>query len=108
MDETDERTLVNLLVDDKTFDPGSKLPASWSKWDEWYNFKNFNTDVKVLIKVDETSYEGGKMKNDHPISWYHTYDGGRVFYTALGHTEACYIDPIYLKHLLAGIKWVMN
>lgn len=93
-------------------DPKNKLvkglPQSWEHTDEWYNFKNFNLSVKVLIKVDETSYTGGTMKNDHPISWYHEFEGGKVFYTALGHTAACYTDSLFLKHLLAGMKWVMK
>lgn len=84
------------------------LPSPWLHKDEWYNFKNFNPAVKVLIKVDETSYTGGNMKNDHPISWYHEYDGGKVFYTALGHTKECYTDSLFLKHLLAGLKWTMK
>lgn len=85
-----------------------KLPNPWLHKDEWYNFKNFNSEVHVLIKADENSYQGGKMKNDHPVSWYHIYDGGKIFYTALGHTKECYSDPIFLKHLLAGIKWAMK
>lgn len=84
------------------------LPSPWLHNDEWYNFKDLNADVKVIIKADETSYKGGKMKNDHPVSWYHIYDGGKVFYTALGHTKECYSDPVFLKHLLAGIKWAMK
>lgn len=84
------------------------LPQPWLHTDEWYNFKLFNKDVNVLIKVDETSYQGGNMKNDHPISWYHEYDGGRAFYTALGHTKECYTDPLFLQHLWAGLKWTMN
>jgi type 1 glutamine amidotransferase len=84
------------------------LPLQWKHKDEWYNFKNFNTAVKVLIKIDETSYQGGKMKNNHPISWYHEFEGGRVFYTALGHTTACFADSLFLGHLLAGIKWTMK
>jgi len=84
------------------------LPEPWLHTDEWYNFKSFNKEVNVLIKVDETSYQGGNMKNDHPISWYHKYDGGRAFYTALGHTSACYTDPLFLQHLWAGLKWTMN
>ncbi|MFI5450832.1 ThuA domain-containing protein [Pedobacter sp. UC225_61] len=84
------------------------LPQPWPHKDEWYNFKSFNTSVNVLIKVDETSYQGGTMKNDHPISWYHNFEGGKVFYTALGHTKECYTDPLFLQHLLAGIKWVLK
>ncbi|WP_235969850.1 ThuA domain-containing protein [Pedobacter planticolens] len=84
------------------------LPQTWLHKDEWYNFKSFNPTVKVLLKVDETSYQGGTMKNDHPISWYHEFDGGKVFYTALGHTKECYTDPLFLQHLLAGMKWAMK
>lgn len=84
------------------------LPQPWMHTDEWYNFKSMNPDVKVLIKADETSYEGGKMNNNHPVSWYHKFDGGKVFYTALGHTKECYTDSLFLKHMLAGMKWAMK
>lgn len=93
-------------------DPKNKivkdLPENWMHTDEWYNFKNFNKDVKVIVKVDETSYQGGKMNNDHPITWYHNFDGGKVFYTALGHTKESYKDPLFLKQVLSGIKWTMK
>lgn len=84
------------------------LPQPWLHKDEWYNFKSFNTAVKVLLKVDETSYQGGKMNNEHPISWIQQYEGGKVFYTALGHTNECYTDSLFLNHLLAGLKWAMK
>lgn len=84
------------------------IPESWLHTDEWYNFKSFNKDVTVLVKVDETSYQGGKMENDHPIVWYHKFEGGRVFYTGLGHTPEAYSDELFLKQLLTGIKWVMR
>lgn len=93
-------------------DPQNKvvegLPEVWRHTDEWYNFKSFNNSVKVIVKVDEASYEGGTMKNDHPITWYHRFDGGRVFYTALGHTKESYKDPLFLKQVLAGIEWTMK
>ncbi|TKB98159.1 ThuA domain-containing protein [Pedobacter cryotolerans] len=97
---------LNIVMPKHTLVKG--LPSPWLHNDEWYNFKNLNTDVKVLIQADETSYKGGKMKNNHPVSWYHIYDGGKVFYTALGHTNECYSDPVFLKHLLAGIKWAIK
>lgn len=84
------------------------LPKIWSHKDEWYNFKSVNSAVKVLIKIDETSYIGGSMDNNHPVSWYHKFDGGRVFYTALGHTKECYTDPLFLGHVLAGLRWTMK
>ncbi len=80
----------------------------WNKTDEWYNFKNINKDVHVLLKIDETSYEGGNLNNNHPMAWYHEYDGGRLFYTALGHTAESYTEIIFLTHLFGGIKYAMG
>ena len=95
-------------VNDKNHPSTDSLPATWTRTDEWYNFKNFNSKVTVLIKADETSYQGGKMNNNHPVSWYHEYDGGKAFYTALGHTKECFVDPMFLKHLWAGMEWAMK
>ena len=89
--------------------PSTKhLPDVWERFDEWYNFKNLNKDVHVLVKIDEKSYEGGKLGDDHPMAWYHDYDGGRSFYTALGHTEESYTDSNYLKHILGGIQYAIG
>ncbi|MBS9525557.1 ThuA domain-containing protein [Litoribacter alkaliphilus] len=80
------------------------LPAEWLWTDEWYNFKNFNEDVKVLLEVDPESYDtGDKNITHHPIAWHHEYDGGRVFYTALGHVNHAYQSQIFLQHLMGGI-----
>jgi cytochrome c len=84
------------------------LPRQWKRTDEWYNFKNLNKDVHVLIRIDEHSYKGGTNDNDHPMSWYHNYDGGRAFYTELGHTEESYTEPLFLKHLLGGIQYAIG
>ncbi len=80
----------------------------WQRTDELYNFKKLNPDLHVLITIDEKSYEGGTNGAFHPMSWYHDYDGGRAFYTELGHTEESYTEPNYLKHLLGGIQYAMG
>lgn len=82
--------------------------TTWEREDELYNFKKINPDINVVMTVDETTYEGGKNGEDHPMSWYHEYDGGRAFYTALGHTEASYSEENYLKHLLGGIQYAIG
>ncbi len=85
------------------------LPKQWKRTDEFYSFKKLHTDdIKVLITIDENTYHGGKRMGDHPMAWYHDYDGGRAFYTALGHTEESYTDPLYLKHLLGGIEYAIG
>ena len=89
--------------------PSTKhLDSVWTRSDEWYNFKNINPDINVLIKINEASYEGGNNGENHPISWYHAYDGGRAFYTEMGHTIETFEDSTFLNHLLGGINYAMG
>ena len=84
------------------------LSARWTRTDEWYNFAtNPAANVTVLATVDETTYDPGPdaMGSDHPISWQQVYDGGRSWYTAMGHTISSYSEPLFLSHLLGGILW---
>lgn len=83
--------------------------------DEWYEFSpETTTDLKYILAVDETSYnakvqwgekKGEGMGSFHPVAWYHDYDGGRSFYTALGHMPSVYSEPAFLNHIYAGIYW---
>lgn len=99
-----------LNVVDPSFIATKHLPHEWKHWDEWYNFKSIQIDdsYHVLITVDESSYKGGENGNFHPVSWYHNFDGGRSFYTALGHTNESYEDTLFLQHLLGGINYAMD
>ncbi|AYL95995.1 ThuA domain-containing protein [Mucilaginibacter celer] len=97
-----------LNVVDKNFIATKHLPETWKRLDEWYNYKWIADDLHVLIKIDEKTYTGGENGDNHPMSWYHNFDGGRAFYTALGHTDASYSEPLYLEHLLGGINYAMG
>ena len=100
---------ATLNIVDTTFIATKNLPRVWKRFDEWYNFRDTHwDDVHVLITIDETSYTGGQNGSFHPMSWYHSYDGGRAFYTELGHTDESYVDPLYLGHILGGIKYAMG
>jgi type 1 glutamine amidotransferase len=101
---------ATLHIVDPKFIATKGLPAEWKRLDEWYNFRVVpsDKDVHVLITIDEKTYEGGNDGAYHPMSWYHNYDGGRAFYTALGHTDESYSDPLYLKHILGGIEYAMG
>lgn len=84
------------------------VPSPWLRTDEWYGFRsNPRAQVTVLLTVDETTYEPGQglMGADHPVAWYHSYQGGRAFYTALGHTAETFREPEFLLHLLGGVQW---
>ncbi|MBD0280129.1 MAG: ThuA domain-containing protein, partial [Flavisolibacter sp.] len=97
-----------IKVVDKNHPATSFLPDKWERFDEWYNFKSVQPDIKVLAYLDETTYEGGQMGDNHPFIWYHEFDGGRAFYTGGGHTKESYSDSLFLKHILGGIKYAIG
>ena len=99
---------AKLLVVNKDHISTKHLPDVWERWDEWYNYKELNPEVTVLIKIDETSYTGGENNGNHPMAWCHNYEGGRAFYTEMGHTKESFAEPLYLQHVLGGIKWAMG
>ena len=103
-----KQQVAKLMVVDNKHISTKHLPAVWERKDEWYNFKSLNPDVKVLIKIDETSYEGGKNGDNHPMAWYHEFEGGRAFYTELGHTKESYTEPMFLQHVLGGIQYALK
>lgn len=106
---------ATVRVEDASFPATFGLPARWIWTDEWYEFNAPVTrGLRTVLSVDETTYDPTRiwpgqtakgMGAHHPVAWYHRYDGGRVFVTALGHTPALYDDPLYLEHLYGGIWW---
>ena len=98
---------ASVHVLDTTHPSTSMLPTLWVRTDEWYNFaSNPRREVHVLMTVDEKTYAGGVMGVNHPIAWYHAFDGGRAWYTAMGHTSESYKEPLFLAHLWGGILYV--
>jgi type 1 glutamine amidotransferase len=98
-----------VLVQDATHPSTKCLPARWNRPDEWYNFKTPPVaSARILLTVDEKSYEGGTMGDPHPLAWYHEFDGGRAWYTALGHYDEHYTDPVYRSHIVGGILWAIG
>jgi cytochrome c len=114
---------ATVQVEDTTDPSTAGLPARWTRTDEWYNFQTYdnpvtgggtsatpydprnNTDLHILLTTDTSTYTGAAPAGtDHPIAWCHRYDGGRSWYTALGHTQASYTEPLFLSHISAGIQ----
>jgi type 1 glutamine amidotransferase len=100
---------AKLDVRDRTHVSTKCLPAEWTRRDEWYDFRAVPpADAKILITIDEKSYSGGEMGDLHPMAWYHAFDGGRAFYTEMGHTNESYKEQAYLDHLAGGILWAIG
>lgn len=82
------------------------LAHDWQITDELYNYRrNPRADTMVIATVDESRYQGGTMGADHPIAWCARHQGGRAWYTGLGHTDAQYANPTYRAHLLRGLRY---
>jgi len=99
---------ATVWVEDSGHPATQGLVSPWVRSDEWYGFdQNPRSTVSVLLTIDETSFDpgAGAMGSDHPIAWCHEFDGGRAFYTALGHTEESYAEAAFLSHLEGGIEW---
>jgi cytochrome c len=97
---------ATIHVEDAAHEATQGVPDPWVRFDEWYNFDSDpSAAVNVLLWLDESSYTGGTMGESHPIAWAHEYDGGRSFYTALGHTIEAWSEPEFLAHVAGGIEW---
>ncbi|MGI5192233.1 ThuA domain-containing protein [Streptomyces sp. CA-288835] len=97
---------ANVKVEGRAHAATAHLPQTWTRTDEWYNFRtNPRTTARVLTTLDESSYSGGSMGADHPHTWCKTYSGGRAFYTGGGHSQASYAEPAFRAHLLGGIRY---
>ena len=95
-------------VTDRKHPSTNFLPEVWARTDEWYSYKSLYPDVKVLMDLNESSYQGGLDMGFHPIAWYHEYDGGRAFYTGGGHTKESWQEELFLRHVLEGIKYAIG
>jgi cytochrome c len=101
---------ADVVVEDAANPATAGLPNPWRRTDEWYAFKsNPRPNVQVLLSLDESSFSPGSsnMGGDHPIAWCHEYDGGRAFYTALGHTSESFADPLFMGQLAGAVSWVL-
>lgn len=97
---------ATIRVTDRNHPSTAHLPETWTRIDEWYDFRtNPRGKVRVLATVDETTYSGGSMGADHPIAWCHSLGSSRAWYTAGGHTNESYAEEAFLQHLVGGISF---
>lgn len=93
---------------DGTHSSTKHLPETWVRNDEWYNYKNLNSEVNVTLNLDESSYVGGTNGAQHPIAWHHQVGAGRAYYSGGGHTNESYAENNFIQHLLGAIEWCLN
>ncbi|WP_257670385.1 ThuA domain-containing protein [Parapedobacter tibetensis] len=105
---------VNII--DATHPSVVHLPRKWERvrGDEFYYLKEMNVNLQVIGVNDATTLEGEDARrldtfgDVFPSVWCHEFDGGRSWYTSLGHDKADYFDEDFQKHILGGIEWAVG
>lgn len=96
------------------------LPERFSLTDEWYSFDSLPArfGLTPLVGLDESTYSPrntvygisdlrmGPEPEDHPIIWSGEIDEGRLVYSAVGHNQTPYDDPVYAQLLTQAFEWV--
>jgi hypothetical protein len=96
-----------LIVVDSGHPSTRGLPKEHARVDEWYFFQAFEPGSRLLLNLDPRSI-GEEQAGPSPMSWAREFEGGRVFYTALGHTPESYRDPYFLEHVRGGLRWTLR
>lgn len=80
------------------------FPPTFRRTDEYYYFDDLDPAIRPLITFDPVSI-GETDANPNPLAWARQFEGGRVFYTAMGHTAESFAEPAFMAHLLGGLHW---
>ena len=105
----------DVLVTDAEHPSTAHLPDRWTIKDECYYSFQLNPDIHVLLSADMTTvedegkdeYPGETFGQLFPLVWCHEFEGGRQWYTALGHDPWFYEDPLFVEHLRGGLLWIL-
>lgn len=107
----------DIKVLDKKHPSTEFLPDVWKVKDECYMLDHISFNLNVLLAADLRTVKFSEKKprrqgrafGDYtPLCWYQEFDGGRQWYTALGHASKMYKDPTFIKHIEGGIRWAMR
>jgi len=97
-----------LKIEDQLHPATQFIHDSLIRSDEWFSLKDISPDIHIILSIEENSYSNGIIRNFHPVSWYQEFEGGRVFVTAMGHTNESYQEEYFLRHLLGGVKYAIG
>lgn len=104
----------NVRVVDDQHPSAIGIPPVWEVEDELYILKEMNPSVRVLMVSDFSSPDfqhSRPMPNTFgtlfPSVWCNEFDGGRQWFTALGHKKEDYNNPLFIHHIVGGLQWVL-
>ena len=98
---------VDCINEDRSNPATQHLGPVWTIFDEIYIHKNIDRgNMHGLLALNKHPNTG--VPGDYPIAWTKTVGQGKVFYTALGHREDVWENPVYQKHILEGVRWALG
>jgi hypothetical protein len=106
---------IVVKVEDTRHPATHHLKPSFPYKDEIYHFKDPGGSDKlppshVLMRIDPELTKKNQWREDknNPLAWTREYGKGRVFYTALGHADHVWRDPLYQQHVVGGLRYLFR
>lgn len=85
------------------------VPDGWKLNEEWYTFHKFTKDTLHVLALMDPGEERAKqaMYNTpaYPVIWCSTLGKGRVYYSALGHREDIWTNPVFQQTVIDAFRW---
>jgi type 1 glutamine amidotransferase len=98
---------VTMNVEDHHHPSTSHLGEKWVLVDEIYQFKWWRRHPNhVLLSLDTEATDVARGKRADRD--YANFGKGKMFYTALGHREDVWTNPVFQEHLIGGIEWAIG
>jgi hypothetical protein len=103
-----QQKATNKVIDPK-FPGFENAPAEFTLMEEWYSLKDFTPDIHVLTVIDAPAMKGDEYKRPpYPTTWARNEGAGRVWFSAMGHREDVWTNPLFQGILVGGIKWALG
>lgn len=103
-----QQVATNLVTNPK-FPGFEEVGPRYAFLEEWYSLKDFTPDVHVLSVIQSQFMKGAEYQRPpYPSTMARKEGAGRVWYTAMGHREDVWTNPIFQQILVGGIKWVLG
>lgn len=107
-----DQATVDAVVENSDHPAVSPLGSRFRIFDEIYMFTRANRgSVTMLLSLDRRPADGlpgAGQSADLPLAWAKSYGQGRAFYSALGHREDVWENPLYQQHVLGGLRWILK
>ena len=103
-----QQVATNTVID-PAFPGFAQAGPSFAFREEWYSLKDFSPDIHVLTVIDAPHMKGPMYDRPaYPTTWARKEGKGRVWYTAMGHREDVWTNPLFQNILSGGIQWALG